>query len=207
MMPYEWLVLLGAMISILFAVPYIRGVVKGSVKPNRVTWIMWSVAPLIAAFVEISEGVGWPALPVFISGFIPLLVFTSSFTNQKAYWKLGPFDYACGAFSAMALLLWLVTSNPGIAIIFAIASDFIAGIPTIVKIWAMPGTENAYPFVAGLFNALTGIAAISVWEFSAYAFPIYLAAINGMIIMAFQRSAFVGVSAKNQRMSGFPGYR
>jgi len=186
-MAYEWLVILGSLTQLIGAVSYVKETVYGKTNPNRVTWLMWAVAPMIATFAALSDGVTWPVLPVFMSGFGPLLVFTSSFFNRKAYWKLGYFDYLCGIFSIISLALWGITHEPDIAIAFAIASDGFAAIPTLIKMWRHPETENIHPFIAGLFSALAGFLVIGKWSFSSYAFPVYLVTVNILFVAAFYR--------------------
>ncbi|HYA77102.1 MAG TPA: hypothetical protein VEF91_00125 [Verrucomicrobiae bacterium] len=76
------------------------------------------------------------------------------------------------------MVLWYVTKNPNVAIAFAIASDGLAAIPTLTKAWCHPETESAWPYIVGVFNALTSFGAATMWTFSDYAFPLYLIAIN-----------------------------
>src|SRR3989338_1323015 len=102
----QYLVFVGAAINLVGSSFYIRSTLRGTTRPNRVTWLFWSLAPLIASFAAFSDGVRLAAVPVFMSGFMPLLVFVSSFVNPKAYWKLGLFDYFCGFFALLALVLW-----------------------------------------------------------------------------------------------------
>src|ERR1051326_3873885 len=101
----RYLVLIGAAINATGSFRYIRDTLRGTTKPNRVTYFMWAIAPLIATAAAVSRGVSWAVVPVFMSGFCPFLVFLSSFSNKQAYWKLGALDYVCGAFSAVALIL------------------------------------------------------------------------------------------------------
>ena len=174
----EYLVFAGAIAQLLTVFPYVRLMIKGRVKPNRVSWLMWSIAPIIATAAGISKGVGWAVLPVFMSGFAPLLILISSFIVKNAHWKLSKFDYGCGTLSALALIFWALTSNPNIAIAFAIASDGLAAVPTIMKALRHPESENVAPFLSGVFNAATAFGAITIWTFSAVAFPAYLVLIN-----------------------------
>jgi hypothetical protein len=180
----DYLVIVAAIGSLSAALVYIRSMFRGNTKPNRVTWLMWSVAPFIAFAASASSGVGWAALPVFMSGFSPLLIFSASFLAKKAYWKLSKFDYTCGLLSAFALVLWWATNEPNVAIVFAIASDGLAAVPTFTKSWRLPETESAWPYIIGVFGAASSYAAIIEWTFSAYAFPTYLIVVNLLVLIA-----------------------
>ncbi len=45
----QYLVLLGAAIQMVGVVSYLKDTLKGVTKPNRVTWLLWSIAPLIGS--------------------------------------------------------------------------------------------------------------------------------------------------------------
>ena len=181
---FGYLVFAAAFAMLVATYVYVRSMFRGGAKPNRVTWLMWSVAPFIATAAAVSNGVGWATLPVFMTGISPLIIFSASFFTRKAYWKLGKFDYACGALSGLALALWYVTKDPNVAISFAIASDALASAPTFAKAWRYPETESPWPYVVGIFNALSSFGAITLWTFSAYAFPVYLAVISVLLCLA-----------------------
>lgn len=183
----KYLVIVGAALSLIACFSYIRSMFRGEAKPNRVSWFMWAIAPLIATAAGLASGVTWAVLPVFMSGFSPLLIFLFSFVSKKAYWKLELFDYICGACSIIALVLWAITKNADIAIVFAIISDGAAAIPTIVKSWTNPETENMFPFLAGLFGAVTAFFVIQIWAFSSYAFPAYLVMVNIILLSSIHR--------------------
>ena len=183
----EYLVLVAAFASLLGAFAYIHSMFKGQTKPNRVTWLMWTIAPFIATVDALSNGVGWAVIPVFMSGFSPFLVFTASFFNKKAYWKPASFDYCCGMLSGLAIVLWYLTNVPNLAIIFAIISDALAAVPTLTKAWRNPETESSWPFIVGIFTPLTSFLVATAWAFSELAFPIYLIAINILLVFSVSR--------------------
>ena len=79
---------LGTAIGAAGALVYLRDTLRGTTQPNRVTWLLWAVAPLLAAAVSLSEGAGLRALPTFMVGFMPLLIFIASFHNAAAVWKV-----------------------------------------------------------------------------------------------------------------------
>ncbi|MDP2709510.1 MAG: hypothetical protein Q8O93_05750 [bacterium] len=183
----QYLVILGAAVNLGGSFFYIKNTLFGETKPNRVSWLMWSIAPMIATAAALAQGVTWAVLPVFMSGFVPLIIFIASFINKKAYWKLGAFDYACGLLSALALILWAITKEPNVAIVFAIMSDGLAAVPTLIKSWKHPESESVVVFTTGLFSALTSFAAIKIWGFAELAFPIYLTLMCSSLIFALER--------------------
>lgn len=79
----ENFVILGAVIAAIGSLSYLIDTIKGKAKPNRVTFFLWTLAPMIAFAAEIKQGVGMQSLITFMVGFSPLLIFLASFTNKK----------------------------------------------------------------------------------------------------------------------------
>lgn len=186
-----YLVFVGATIQLIGALAYARDTWKGVTQPNRVSWLLWALAPLIGAAAAWTDGVSWAILPVFMAGFSPLIVLFASFANKKAYWKLGKFDYLCGAFAILALILWAITKQPLVAIVFAIISDALAGLPTVVKAWNHPESESSNAYIASLVSVCLGVFAIKNWVASEYLFTFYLILMNLAVIVAIYRKRLV----------------
>ena len=156
-------------------------VLKGRAKPNRVTWFMWTLAPAIALFAQIQEGVGLQSLLTFSVGFNPFLIFVASFINKDSYWKLKNLDYAFGAMSLLGLFLWWLTGDGIWAISFAIIADLLAAIPTIQKSYTNPESESWSVFGFGFINAFIVMLTIDEWRFEEYAFIIYILLITATL--------------------------
>lgn len=187
----QYIVILWAAINISGAVVYMRDTIRGRTKPNRVTRLMRSIAPLIATAAALTEGVRWAVVPVFMSGFGPFLIFLSSFVNRKSYRKLKKFDYICGLFSVLALVGWRITNEPLVAIGFSIISDFFALLSTLKKTWRHPETESPVAFITGLLSATTGFFALKTFSIAEIAFPIYLCLACTSLIFAFYRKRII----------------
>jgi hypothetical protein len=184
----HWLVVSTAIISVCGSLAYILDTAKGKTKPNRVSWLMWSVAPIIGTFAAISAGGDiWATARVFLAGFLPLIVLTVSFINPQSYWKLTKFDFLCGACSVIAVLIWLIAGNPVIAILFAAIGDGFASLPTIFKAWKYPETETGLTFIAGLIATIIILPSIPKWDIQNSAFQIYLLIVNTLLVSAIYR--------------------
>ncbi|NBS41601.1 hypothetical protein EBS80_02990 [bacterium] len=182
------LVLVASAISLTGGISYVRSTIAGRTKPNRVTWGLWALAPLIAVGAAASSHADpWAMARIFLAGFIPLLVFGASFVNKNSYWKLTTFDFLCGIWSLAALIAWLVADAPEVAILFAVLGDAFAAVPTIKKAWQHPETENGFNYLTSLASVLLVLPSIPVWNITNASFQVYLLAANAVLLFAVYR--------------------
>jgi hypothetical protein len=170
----SYFIYVGAILSLSGSLNYAINTLKGKTKPNRVTWFLWALAPLIAFAAQISQGVGLVSLMTFMVGFGPLLIFIASFFNKNSAWKLTKFDIVCGSLSLLGLVIWFFTREANYAIAIAIIADLLAALPTIVKSYKYPETESHLVFLFASINALIALLVIENWGFEYYAFPLYI---------------------------------
>jgi len=178
----EQIIYIGIITGLITSLWYIKSIFYGTTKPNLVSWVLWMLAPFIAVFFQLKAGAGLSIVPVFMAGFGPFLVIIFSLWNKNAYWKINAFDLICGFFSVMALITYIFTYNLEISILFAIVSDGLAAIPTLVKSWKFPETENSVTYLGGIFSSTLSLLIIDNWIFSIYSFNIYLILMNIAIV-------------------------
>lgn len=167
-------VILAGIINLIGNLSYIIEIFKGKAKPNKVTWLLWGIAPLIAFFAQISQGVGISSFLTLTFGIGPLFVFLISFLNKKSYWQISKFDIFCGSVSLLALAIWAITKDSNIALLVSIIADIFASTPTIIKTWNNPETEDYKAYLATIISIIVTLFTIKVWNFASIAFPIYL---------------------------------
>ena len=187
----ENFVILGALISFLGGLSYLVSTVKGKTKPNRVTWFFWTLAPFVVLGGQVSQGVWAASLITFMAGFNPMLIFIASFWNKNSVWKLQKFDYLCGALALLGIILWQITKIGDMAILFGILADFIAAIPTFIKTYKFPQTENYKIYLAGIINAVITLLTIKVWELKNFAFAVNVLVICSLLCFLILRRRFI----------------
>ncbi|MDE2591183.1 MAG: hypothetical protein KGL95_16115 [Patescibacteria group bacterium] len=170
------LILLGIFINGVGTASYVVGTVRGNIKPNKVTFFVWSLAPLVAFFAQIHKGVGIQSWMTLSVGIFPLSVFTASFINKKSHWKLYPRDVVCGLLSVCGLVLWYLTHEPNVAIVLSLFSEGFATLPTIIKSYYYPETEIGWPWLASVVSGVLTLITISIWNFATYSFPLFYTA-------------------------------
>lgn len=180
MLPPQF-VIIGTLIGAFGSIAYLIDTVRGKIRPNRVSFLLWSIAPLIAFAAQVKQGVGIESLMTLATGFLPLLIFIASFVNKAAEWKITRFDLVCGAFSLLGLVLWLVTKVGNIAILFSIIADGLAAVPTIVKAYHFPDTELAWPWLTAPLGIFLTLLTLTELSFANSAFIIYILLVNLLI--------------------------
>ena len=170
-------VYLGAAVGALGQATYVVDTLRGRVQPNRVTWLLWGVAPLLAFAVELSDGVGLRSLMTFTVGFGPCVVFAASFFNPASVWRLHRLDYVCGGLSVAGTFGWLLTRQGLVALGAALAADALAAVPTVVKTWNHPESESVSVYLGAFVNATITLLTVTTISAAEVAFPLYIAVV------------------------------
>ena len=187
----QLLVVVSVLLMVWGAYDYLRDTLAGKTKPNRVSWSLWALAPLIslgAAFDADADG--WASIRVLVGGIVPAVIFLASFINKNSYWRLGRFDWFCGGLSLAALVFWQLADSPLVAVLLATAANTLATIPTLVKAWNYPETESRLIFITSFISAILIIPAIPVWTIANSAFQIGLMLTTGALLVAIYRKDF-----------------
>ncbi len=179
-------VIIGTIIATIGSIAYLIDTIRGRVKPNRVSFLLWSIAPFIAFAAQMQQGGGMEALMTFSMGLFPLIIFVASFVNKEAKWQVSRFDLICGALSIAGLLMWAVTKVGNVAIFFSILADGLAAIPTVVKAYKYPETEIAWPWLATAIGSILTLLTISQVTFANSSFVLYIVVVNVVIFSLVQ---------------------
>ena len=182
------LVIISTLLLLWGGYAYFRDTLAGRTKPNRVSWFLWALAPLVSFSAAFSVDADiWASVRVLVGGVVPGVIFLGSFFNRKSYWKLTWFDWFCGGLSLTALLFWQLASSPLIAVLLATAANTFASIPTFIKAWNFPETETRLIYINSFLSAVLIIPAIPVWNIANSAFQISLMLGTGVMLVAVYR--------------------
>lgn len=183
----EKIIFIGVAINLFCSIWYIRTIIYNNTKPNLVSWFLWMLAPFVGFFLQLKAGAGLSSLGIFMAGFGPLLVMIVCLFRRSAIWKIKFFDVVCGFFSLMALVLYMLTNNLWLSILFAILSDALAYVPTFIKAWKYPETESSSTYAGGVINNIFALLVIKNWTFSIYSFSTYVIVANLLMVYAIYR--------------------
>ncbi len=177
----ETLARAGAALGALGGLYYLADTLAGRARPNRVTWLLWGVFPMVVFAAQRAQGVQGLSWVSFAAGLTPLLVFAASFFNRGAYWRTEPRDVALMAAGILGMAQGALTDRPNLALAFALAADVLASLPTLLKAWRHPHTESWAGYAISAAGFGLSLLAVRSLAFAESAFAAYVFLLNAAL--------------------------
>lgn len=154
--------MLAAVLAIIGNIPYIIDIFRGRVRPHAYTWFVWTLVTGIVLFGQIAKGAGVGALPTAAAGFFTLLIFVLSLGNGFDHVKKVDTLFLIAAL--LGIIPWLLTDDPTISIVIAVAIDLIAFAPTLRKTWTKPSTESPILYGSNVVRHILALMALESYN-------------------------------------------
>ncbi len=183
----EYFAIIGAIIGSLGGFYYLYETIVGKAQPNRITWLLWGIFPMVIFVAQRAQGVEDVSWASFVAGFTPLLVVAASFFNKNAYWKSEPRDYVLMAAAVIGIVLWAMTDNPNLALLFSLLADMLAGTPTLIKSYRHPRSESWIAYGISAFGFGVSLLSVQTYNFENATFVAYLFILNGALAVLASR--------------------
>jgi hypothetical protein len=194
--------IVAGIISLAAFVPYILSILRGETKPNRASWLIWTVVGGMLAVSYRESGAG-DAIWVPVSYVVgPLATFIASLRyNDGEGWS--GLNKLCIIASAGSFVLWLVLfsffgKNPGVPLTVMYINIFIDGmgaLPTLRKSFHEPESEDRLTWALFITGNTLNLLAVDYWSVETGSYPLYMFVVSGMI-------AFLVISRFGVRFSG-----
>ncbi len=160
------------LLGIVGALPYIAQIIWGRVRPERATWLVWSVLLILAVWSYRAVGANdslW-----FLVGdlAVTVVIFGLSLWRGQGGWTRQ--DLLCMGVAGISLLLWAYSGIPLFAVWGVLLADIAALIPTLIKSLNDPLSESATTYGFSSAAALCGFIAVGQWNFNLLFYPAYL---------------------------------
>ena len=171
--------LLSGVLALIDTVPYVRDIRRGTTRPQRATWLIWSVLGIAAFAAQAAGGPNWSLVLLGTQAVLMTLVFLLSIRSGEG--GLGRIDLAMLALAAVGLLGWALADEPVIATIFVVVADAIGVGLMVPKTVRDPHSETLVTFVLASVGGLLGTIAVGSLDVALLLYPAYLTVGNGLI--------------------------
>lgn len=176
-----WCVIVAAAIRVASGARYAGGVLQGSARPNWMSWSLWGLTAMVACVAQLNDGAGPEALVTFVLGATPLMVCALAVAKGRAESGGMGLTVGCAAITMVGIVLWQLTANPVLAVLFCIVADLFASLPTLVKAYFDPDGEYPLPYLMSAAAMAVTLLTVERWTFTVYGFPLYMLVVNTAI--------------------------
>jgi len=166
--------ILSALFIIIGIFPYLRDVYNKRVNPHILTWIGWSFVTALGGSAMLASGSQWVVIILFANTFMCIFIALYSIFKKVGVWSTTKWDYLFFGLGILGLILWQTFDMPILALICSILADFSFGIPTMIKTYKNPKTENYFIWLTASIADLLSLFAAKSFTFSELAFSTYL---------------------------------
>ncbi len=171
----EWFALVAGLMVVVGAPLYLRDILGGRTRPERTTWLIWSVLAIVAFVSQLKLGARWSLVYIGLTALGSLTVYILSWRHGIGGWKGG--DKLALGIAGMGIVLALAMRSPEMAIFGVMLADFAGAVLTIQKAYRRPGSETTITWVlAGSAWLLTTLS-VGTRRFDLIVYPLYMAAI------------------------------
>jgi hypothetical protein len=179
--------ILSAIVGLIAYPPYLRDMFRGTTKPERASWFIWTVLSGIALVSQIAEGATWSLLMTAANTLGVAVIFLLSI--KFGVGGLHRRDIASLIVAAAGLALWAFTKQPMLALIIVIIVDGAGAWLTIYKAHKNPRSETLSTWVIDCVSNALGLLAVGTLKPSLLLYPAYLLVANGAVVLAMKTAS------------------
>ena len=172
---------LAGLIAFADTIPYIRDIFRGSTRPHRGTWLIWSVLAIVVCLSQRADGASWSLLMAATQGAATSLVFLLAIRHGEG--GVSTPDVVLIAIAGGGVAGWIVADEPMVATICVVAADLIGVALMLPKTYRDPGSETLSTFAFASLGGALAAGAVGVVDVSLLMYPIYYFAANAAIAL------------------------
>jgi hypothetical protein len=173
---------ISALLSIIMVVPYVWDIFRDKTKPERASWLIWSVLGLIAFFSQLAKGATdslW-----LTGGQTAAVVIVFLLSIKYGVGGLNRRDIKALIGAGVGLVLWFTTNEALFALLIVIIIDFIGVFLTVIKAYKEPETETLSTWLMSGTSGIFGMLAVGAWDPILLLYPLYIVIANYIVVGA-----------------------
>lgn len=168
--------------------PYIRSIIRGTIKPHMFSWVIWGTTTFVVFLAQLEGHGGAGAWPIGVSGSITIFIALLAFM-KRADIVITKTDWLFFVSALSSLPFWYFTSNPLWAVVILTTVDVLGFGPTVRKAYEFPHSESLLFFALFTARNFIAIMALENYSVTTVLFPAVVAitCILLMVMVKFRR--------------------
>ena len=175
---------LAGLIGALDTIPYLRDVLRGSTRPHRGTWLIWSALAVVVCLSKWADGASWSLIMMLTQAVFTTAVFGVAISRGQG--GVTTTELMLVAVAAAGVGGWLLLDEPVVATVCVVAADLIAAAMMMPKTYRDPTSETLVTYVFASISGALAAGAVGAVDAALLIYPIYYCLANGALAVLIQ---------------------
>jgi hypothetical protein len=170
---------LAALVGVADTIPYLRDMRRGTTRPHRGTWLLWSVVAIVAFWSQRACGATWSLVVCGTQAVLTTATFVLALRVGEG--GLARRDIALLGVAGSGLLGWAFVDLPVVATFGVAVADLAGALLMLPKAYREPESETASTFVLATVSGCLAAGAVAELDPELLLFPVYFTLVNGLL--------------------------
>ena len=185
---------LAGVVGVVDTIPYVRDTLRGSTRPHRGTWLIWSTLAIVVCLSQRADGASWSLIMSASQATLASLIVVLSI--RRGVGGVTGADWVVIAVAGGGVIGWILADDAIVATTCVILADLLAAAMMIPKTYRDPDSETLATFAFASVSGALATAAVGTLDVALLLFPVYFCLANGAIaVLIRQRRAALGRAA------------
>jgi len=164
--------LAAALVAVADTIPYLRDILRGTTRPHRGTWLIWSLLSVLVLFSQLADGASWSLVAAGAQVILNGLIFV--FATRHGVGGVSVADRMMLAIAAGGALGWVIADAPLVATACVVVADLLGLAMMVPKTYRDPDSETLSTFALASVSGALATAAVGSVDLALVIYPIYL---------------------------------
>jgi hypothetical protein len=170
---------LAGVVGVIDTVPYVRDTVRGTTRPHRGAWLIWSLLAIVVCLSQRADGASWTLAMAGTQAVVTSFVFVLAIRWGEG--GVSPGEAATIGLAGVGVGAWLLVEDPTIATGGVMTADLLAIGLMVPKICRDPDSETLATYVLASVCGALAIGAVGAFDVALLVYPAYYCLINAGI--------------------------
>lgn len=176
----ELAVIIASVLAIIGNVPYLMDVLRKKIQPHPYTWLVWSIVSGVTFSGQVIKGGGIGSIPTGIAEAFTIIIFV--FSLRYGFKNIQRRDTYFLIIALIGLIPWALTKDPTISVITVVSIDVVAFIPTLIKAWQYPKSENQILFIMNVLRHILTLFSLRTYNIATTLHSIAMIITNTLMV-------------------------
>ena len=174
--------ILAGILQLVATAPYVRDILRGTTRPQRATWTIWTTLSLVVLASQWASGATWSL--ALTAGQAVACGAIAALSIRRGVGGASPVELSLLGIAALGIAGWLLAGDPVVATCSVVAADLIAVALMLPKTYRHPGSETLATYAIGVVSTCFALAAVgSTAAASLLIYPIYILVADAAVVV------------------------